>query len=127
METSRRRLAVVAGQFDTRHAGHGATRPDILSLQKLLDHDNHDLRQRMKDFFNQDLYIPRLARPGRQSIVLIMMGHHVSGCSFDLRWHMCCDVQLLIYDNADMTWICGTAGNWLCSGLPSSVAVGFFR
>lgn len=39
---------------------HGSTRPDILALQRLLDHDNHELRARMKEFFKQDdIYVPR--------------------------------------------------------------------
>ena len=33
-----------------------------LLLQSLLDHDNHELRKRMKDFFEaDDIYIPRCA------------------------------------------------------------------
>jgi hypothetical protein len=32
---------------------------DVESLQFVLDHDNHDMRQRLKDFMNQPLFVPR--------------------------------------------------------------------
>lgn len=68
MEASRRRLAVVEGHFDPL-AGTSRTapaaRPELVApavagLQRLLEHDNYELRQRMKDFFqSDDIYIPR--------------------------------------------------------------------
>lgn len=61
MEASRRRLSVVSGHFDvSRDHSHRPSQPrmDLSGLQKLLDHDNHELRQRMKQALNQDLYIP---------------------------------------------------------------------
>ena len=32
---------------------------DVESLQRLLEHDNADMRQRLKDFMNQPLFVPR--------------------------------------------------------------------
>lgn len=59
-----RRLAVVLNHLDSERVGHGVTRPDILGLQQLLDHDNHELRARMKQHFMQDdIYIPRYVGP----------------------------------------------------------------
>jgi acyl-CoA oxidase len=72
-EQGRRRLEVVAGHFDlvaaaeaaARRAGGQsqralAARPDVAGLHALLEHDNPELRHRMKAFFAaDDLYIPR--------------------------------------------------------------------
>jgi hypothetical protein len=62
MDASKRRLFVVAGHFDVnrRHelAGGFASRLDVKALQDLLDHDNIELRQRMKDFLKDEIYIP---------------------------------------------------------------------
>ncbi len=53
---------MVAGHFDVnrRHelAGGFASRLDVKALQDLLDHDNIELRQRMKDFLKDEIYIP---------------------------------------------------------------------
>lgn len=67
---ARRRLAVVEGHFDLMQGAAGSGRsgalqasavgPAVAGLQQLLDHDNHELRKRMKDFFqSDDIYIPR--------------------------------------------------------------------
>jgi hypothetical protein len=52
---AQRRLQIISGHL----VPHGATRPDVLALQRLLDHDNLELRARMKDFFKDELYVPR--------------------------------------------------------------------
>lgn len=60
MEASQRRLAVVGGHFEPLQRSARPEAPAVTQLQKLLDHDNHELRQRMKDFFqSDDIYIPR--------------------------------------------------------------------
>jgi hypothetical protein len=42
--------------------------PAVAGLQALLDHDNHELRKRMKDFFaSEDIYIPRYLLQQRNS------------------------------------------------------------
>jgi hypothetical protein len=56
---------VVTGHFNVARRDAGGLshlRPDIAGLQAFLDHDNHDLRARMKDFMNQPLYIPCVHR-----------------------------------------------------------------
>ena len=61
MDGPHRRLSVVSGHFNvgrSKDAGISHLRPDVSGLQALLDHDNHDLRARMKDFMNQPVYIP---------------------------------------------------------------------
>jgi len=73
MEASQRRLAVVAGHFDTSHkprsgagAGGGASSPpplDVAALQHLLDHDNHEMRARAKELLREDVFIPCAAPP----------------------------------------------------------------
>jgi hypothetical protein len=52
---AQRRLQIISGHL----VPHGASRPDVLALQRLLDHDNIELRARMKDFFKDELYVPR--------------------------------------------------------------------
>jgi hypothetical protein len=52
---AQRRLQIISGHL----VPHGASRPDVLALQRLLDHDNLELRARMKDFFKDELYVPR--------------------------------------------------------------------
>lgn len=55
-------MTVVAGHFEVTKQGHATTRGGKFSveeLQKVLDHDNHEVRQRMKEFMKQDVYIPR--------------------------------------------------------------------
>jgi hypothetical protein len=60
MEASQRRLAVVGGHFEPLQRSARPEAPAVAQLQNLLDHDNHELRQRMKDFFqSDDIYIPR--------------------------------------------------------------------
>lgn len=63
MEAPRRRLGVVAAHFDTAGAansGRAVSSPTVSALAQLLDHDNLELRKRMKDFFqSDDIYIPR--------------------------------------------------------------------
>jgi hypothetical protein len=64
MESSKRRLFVVAGHFDASSAASAASsaiRP-LGQLQDLLDHDNIELRLRMKDYMKHDIYIPWVAR-----------------------------------------------------------------
>lgn len=59
-----RRLNVVLNHLESDRIGHGVTRPDIQGLQKLLDHDNHELRARMKQhLMGDEIYIPRYAAP----------------------------------------------------------------
>jgi hypothetical protein len=63
MDASKRRLFVVAGHFD---AGRRSEQPGSVAtqqLQELLDHDNIELRKRMKEFMKDDIYIPWVARP----------------------------------------------------------------
>lgn len=58
MEAAGRRLAVMGAHLE---AGSSTARsPAVRQLQTLLDHDNHELRERMKQFFcEQDIYVPR--------------------------------------------------------------------
>lgn len=53
---------MVTDHFDLSRKGEQSfyySRLDVQELQYLIDHDNHELRQRMKEFLKQDVYIPR--------------------------------------------------------------------
>lgn len=59
--SGQRRLGVIAAHFDVTRGGEAARDRrslDTQALQRLLDHDNHELRQRMKDFVKAEIYIP---------------------------------------------------------------------
>lgn len=62
MDKSMRRVSVVTGHFDTSRRGshqqYHNTQLDTAALQRLFDHDNHEARQRMKEFTKQDVYVP---------------------------------------------------------------------
>lgn len=62
--TAHRRLAVLQKQFDLhlrlpqQDPGAAAGLFDPLRMQAILDHDNADMRQRTKEFLDDELYIP---------------------------------------------------------------------
>ncbi|GIL42328.1 hypothetical protein Vafri_343 [Volvox africanus] len=60
MDDATRRLRVVSGHFRVEKphvTGHFPF--DVKELQCILDHDNHEHRQAMKEFMNDDLYVPQ--------------------------------------------------------------------
>lgn len=78
MEASKRRLAVVEGHFDPMSGlGRAApsARPELVApavtgLTTILDHDNLELRKRMKAFLMaDDIYIPRCVSVAAAHIV----------------------------------------------------------
>jgi len=63
---SARRMAILARQVTAAHFAcesrprEGRVDAALVSaLQRLLDHDNHDMRARMKDFMRAEVYVPR--------------------------------------------------------------------
>lgn len=61
MDAPNRRLTVVSQHFDiSKASSFGVPKKNVSqALQMLLDHDNYEMRHRMKEFAKQDLYIPR--------------------------------------------------------------------
>ncbi|KXZ48318.1 hypothetical protein GPECTOR_29g92 [Gonium pectorale] len=62
MDDATRRLRVVSGHFRVQKAQSAQASGvpfDVKELQRLLDHDNHEHRQKMKEFMNDDLYVPQ--------------------------------------------------------------------
>ena len=62
--TAQRRIEMINGHFDvvahpssvqTQLAGPSF---DVLALQRILDHDNYETRQQMKELMKQDLFVP---------------------------------------------------------------------
>lgn len=58
--TSARRLAVIGGHFEVKNLTEPPPQSAALirDLGYLLDHDNHDMRNQMKEFMRGDIYIP---------------------------------------------------------------------
>ncbi len=58
--SSSRRLQVLSGHFEVRNQTQAPAQSSALiaDLNALLDHDNHDMRRRMKEFMKADVYIP---------------------------------------------------------------------
>jgi len=52
-DSARKRLATMAGHF-----GSAASSLDVAELQRLLDHDNFDTRQKLKELMKDPLYVP---------------------------------------------------------------------
>ncbi|GFR45198.1 hypothetical protein Agub_g6590 [Astrephomene gubernaculifera] len=60
MDDATRRLRVVSGHFHVHKPQSLLEVPfDVKELQRILDHDNHDHRQAMKEFMKDDLYVPQ--------------------------------------------------------------------
>ncbi|GIL89582.1 hypothetical protein Vretifemale_17414 [Volvox reticuliferus] len=60
MDDATRRLRVVSGHFRVEKPQAFGNFPfDVKELQRILDHDNHEHRQAMKEFMNDDLYVPQ--------------------------------------------------------------------
>lgn len=62
MGDANRRIQVVAGHFNVAKQSYSSGtsgKLNVEALQRLLDHDNHEMRERMKEFMKQDVYIPR--------------------------------------------------------------------
>ncbi|EFJ45833.1 hypothetical protein VOLCADRAFT_93964 [Volvox carteri f. nagariensis] len=60
MDDATRRLRVVSGHFRVEKPPSASRYPfDVKELQRILDHDNHEHRQAMKEFMNDDLYVPQ--------------------------------------------------------------------
>jgi hypothetical protein len=58
MQGPARRLEVLGAHFNTDQQHQMQSKPAVAQLQHLLDHDNHELRARMKEFMRDPLYIP---------------------------------------------------------------------
>ena len=59
MDDAERRLRVLSGQFFKTNQAHAANPAfDVKALQRLLDHDNLEMREQMKEFMKADIYIP---------------------------------------------------------------------
>lgn len=63
MDDATRRLRIMSGHFFVvkpmqQDSSGGAAGFDVGALQRLLEHDNHEMRQKMKDFMKQDIYVP---------------------------------------------------------------------
>ena len=58
--SSNRRLQVLGGHFEVRNLTKAPAQSAALiaDLNYLLDHDNHDMRKKMKEFMKADVYIP---------------------------------------------------------------------
>ena len=58
--SSSRRLQVLGGHFEVRNLTKAPAQSAALiaDLNYLLDHDNHDMRKKMKEFMKADVYIP---------------------------------------------------------------------
>lgn len=62
-----RRVSVLHQHFDlalhlpqqVASSGSDAIQFDVKQLQRLLDHDNHDMREEVKEFMKHEVYIPR--------------------------------------------------------------------
>jgi len=52
-DSARKRLATMAGHF-----GSAASSLDVSELQHLLEHDNFETRQKLKELMRDPLYIP---------------------------------------------------------------------
>ncbi|GMH40366.1 hypothetical protein BSKO_08270 [Bryopsis sp. KO-2023] len=60
MDNAMRRIGNISGHFRvTRMAEPDAPTFNLSELQRLLEHDNFDMRKRLKDFMDQPLFVPR--------------------------------------------------------------------
>ena len=63
-EAAQRRVGRLSAHFDVtlrlprQHAGDGGISFDTDALQRLLEHDNHDTRRKMKELMKDELYVP---------------------------------------------------------------------
>ena len=59
-EQSIQRLKVIGGHFQCQNLTQAPAQSAALiaDLGRILDHDNHDMRKRMKEFMKADIYIP---------------------------------------------------------------------
>ncbi|CAL5220325.1 g2316 [Coccomyxa viridis] len=63
--TAQRRIENISGHFDVVEHPSSVLRQlagptfDVLALQRILEHDNFETRQRMKELMKQDLFVPR--------------------------------------------------------------------
>ena len=63
-KTAQRRIEMISGHFDV--AAHPSSLQkqlagptfDVLALQRILEHDNFETRQQMKELMKQDLFVP---------------------------------------------------------------------
>jgi hypothetical protein len=56
MDAASRRLAVVGGHLSNSSSSRGSA---VAGLAHVLDHDCFELRDRMKQFLQDDIYVPR--------------------------------------------------------------------
>ncbi len=62
--TAQRRIENISGHFDVVEHPSSVLRQlagptfDVLALQRILEHDNFETRQRMKELMKQDLFVP---------------------------------------------------------------------
>lgn len=62
--TAQRRIEMINGHFDvvehpsSVRAHLGRPSFDVLALQRMLEHDNFETRQKMKELMKQDLFVP---------------------------------------------------------------------
>ncbi|KAG2446914.1 hypothetical protein HYH02_008070 [Chlamydomonas schloesseri] len=61
MDDATRRLRVVSGHFNVEKPAAQQMRApfDVKELQRIIDHDNYEHRQAMKDFMKDDVYVPQ--------------------------------------------------------------------
>ena len=52
------RLAVLCQQLEVHGTSSGSP-VDVGQLQRLLDHDNHEMRDKMKDLMKHEIYVPQ--------------------------------------------------------------------
>ena len=65
-ESARRRLSSLSAHFNLSRAPDGQAQHhdpeqkavDIVALQRLLEHDNWETRQKLKDLMNCELFVP---------------------------------------------------------------------
>jgi hypothetical protein len=58
MEGAVARLEVLARQIALQPTSVSSEQLDVAAVQRLLEHDNWETRQRMKDLMDGDLFIP---------------------------------------------------------------------
>ena len=62
--TAQRRIGMISGHFDVVEHPSSILRQlagpsfDVLALQRILEHDNFETRQQMKELMKQDLFVP---------------------------------------------------------------------